>query len=363
MSAVKRDNQFIYGMKFIACLFVITIHAPFPGLFGGVIGCIAKFAVPFFFAVSGRYLLNGDNPDILSDAGGIRKRALRALRKLLKVTALVYVIYLSFSLLVHFLNGYTFIDWLSEKFNLFEARNFILFNSGRFIYDWSYTFDHMWYLFALIYVYALIYIFAPALRNLLKPLLVLLMGLLFFCELLQTYYPVRLFDISISTWYAVRNWLLVGIPFVLLGIWFGSYVSRKKMEADSSENGYFFDNFKNAAYISIILGIICSLAEQRLIGTKEVYFGSLFIVVGLLFLSETGFSERFPFSAPGKTASGNIYFYHVLILTLTDKACEYLNIYLWEWLRPCVIMTFSIILFYVLPGIISRKRDGKKIGE
>ena len=357
VSAKYKDNQFIYGMKFIACLFVITIHAPFPGLFGEIIGCIARFAVPFFFAVSGRYLLGDSDPDVISDADDIRRRTHRALIKLLRITGIVYCIYLSFSLLVHLFKGYSFIDWLSEKFNAFEAMNFVLFNSGRFVYDWSYTFDHMWYLFALIYVYVLIYIFARVLRSWLKPLVIILLGVLFFCELLQTYYPVRLFDISISTWYVVRNWLFIGIPFVLSGIWFGNFVSRKKRELGSNEARFFFDKLKKAAYIAIIVGIICSFVEHWLIDSKEVYLGSVFIVAGLLFLSETGFSEKFPFSEAGKIASGNIYFYHVLILTLIDMVCGYMNIQIWDGLRPCLIMTFSIILFYVLPRFLFWKKS------
>ncbi len=221
----KRDNLFLYAMKFVAALAVIIIHTRFPGKAGEAIDAIARFAVPFFFALSGRYLLRpGD-----TDASGIRKSTGRHLKGLCATTVIVYLGYTLFSLTYHLsIGGGTVASWFSSKYNLSEALCFVLFNSGRFVYDESFTFDHMWFLFALIYVYALIYIFAPVLRKWYKALIVILLFFLYFGEMLQTYYPIRPFGISISTWFVMRNWLFVGIPFVLLGILFADYFDGKR---------------------------------------------------------------------------------------------------------------------------------------
>ena len=82
------QNRFLYTVKLIACLAVITIHAKFPDPFGDYVAALARFAVPFFFAVSGRYLLSGADT-----SGEIRSRASRSLKKTLKITVIVYLIY------------------------------------------------------------------------------------------------------------------------------------------------------------------------------------------------------------------------------------------------------------------------------
>ncbi len=343
----NRDNKFIYALKFIACLFVITIHAPFPGLFGEVTGCIAKFAVPFFFAVSGRYLLKDGKGGVVIGTDLIRSNTRRSLLKLLKITGIVYVIYLLFSLILHFIYGHSFLYWLSEKFNLFEARNFFLFNSGQFIYDWTYVFDHLWYLFALIYVYILIYIFAPVLRSWYKALILILLGFLFFGELLQTYYPIRPFGISISTWYVLRNWLFVGMPFVLLGVLFGDKAPFQKVK---------IRKYRKFALIALFLGMIMSYAEFRIFGTREVYLGSVIMVTALLFLSEAVSVPDNILSNIGKRASGNIYFFHVLVIAVLDQLSQngIIPLYLGLW-KPLIVMAVTVLLFYGAPKLLGRK--------
>ena len=277
-----KDNRFLYAARLIACLAVITIHTRFPGYFGQVIDSLARFAVPYFFAVSGRFLLtSGDN-----STAYIRTRTSRALIRLLKATGLVYLVYLIFSLLVHLLNEVPISEWASSKFNLTELSILLLYNSGKFIYDGSYTFDHLWYLFALIYVYLLIMIFAKVLRKWYKGLIGILLFFLFFGEALQTYYPIRPFGINICTWYIMRNWLFVGIPFVLIGILFSDYI-RDKVDVLSSEKRSLWEQkTKRFATISLLAGVVLSAVEPLIYGKKEVFIGSLFIVISILFLSE-----------------------------------------------------------------------------
>ncbi len=313
----NKDNRFIYALKFIACLFVITIHARIPGMVGDLVMSMARFAVPFFFAVSGRFLLTTSDGGIITEVPEIRSKVSGSLKKLLKITGIVYLIHLIFSFTVNMISGTPAGEYFSSKFNLFELRNFILFNSGKFIYDASYTFDHMWYLFALIYVYALIYIFAPVMRKWYKGLIAILLFFLYFGELLQTYYPIRPFDISISTWYVMRNWLFVGIPFVLLGILFADRAYDVKQKGDDYAKEY-FARLKMPAIIGVVAGAALSFIEMNVIDSKEVYFGTLFIVVGLLVLSECVNYEGEVLSILGKRASSNFYFYHVLVIAFLE---------------------------------------------
>lgn len=344
-------NTFIYLVKFIASMGVIIGHTRFPGTFGFVWDAISRYICPFFFAISGRFLI----PYSMRNTEDIRKRVGKAIRKLLKTTGVVYLIYLVYSLLFHLKNGIGFGEWFTSKFNLSEARWFFLFNSGKFIYDGSYTFDHLWYLFALFYVFGLIYIFAPVLRKWYKFLVVILLAGLYFGELLQTFYPIRPFDISITTWYVLRNWLFEGMPFVLIGIWFSDYIG--KLKEDLSEDEYRIRSKKwiIPGFIGIIAGMVISSAEFLLLGKKECPFGALLMVLGILFLSETGIGGGKYLWKIGKEGSSNIYFYHVLVICLVDQLSYYGFLPdISMGLKPFVIMALCLLFIWFIPRTIKK---------
>ncbi len=352
-----KDNRFIYALKFIACIFVITIHARIPGTAGDIVFSAARFAVPFFFAVSGRYLLVSKEGAMITETADIRRRLSGSLSRLLKITAVVYSIHLLFSFVVSMIYKTPVSEYFSSKFNTGELINFLLFNSGRFIYDGTYVFDHLWYLFALIYVYVLIYIFAPYLRSWYKGLIVILLFFLYFGELLQTYYPIRPFDISISTWYVMRNWLFVGMPFVLIGILFADHVYEIRQKKDGFAGEYF--RKKSIPAITLIaLGLVMSAAEAFLIDFKEVYFGSLLIVVGVLFLSESVDYRGRVLYILGKRSSSNIYFYHVLVIAALDILSQNGIIPGYSMLQKPFIVFALCFVFFCIGPLWEERRKG-----
>ena len=347
-----KENKFLYAVRFIACLAVITIHTRFPGKFGQVMDALARFAVPYFFAVSGRYLLDSSN----DEPGYIRFRAIRALKRLLKVTGIVYLIHLVYSFIINvFRDQMAPLEWLTSKFNLTELSNFILYNSGRFIYDGSYTFDHMWFLFALIYVYLLICIFAKVLRKWYKGLIAILLFFLYLGMLLQTYYPIRPFGINICTWYVMRNWLFVGIPFVLIGVLFSDYIrSKVDILADADKKSW-QKSTRLKALAGLIAGVVLTAVEIEIYGNKEVHFGSLMIVVSLLFLSECDMPLGSFAWKSGRRASSNIYYYHVLLIAVIDLCSQKGLIHTPAmWFKPLLVMAICVILFYLLPVITEK---------
>ena len=346
-------NTFIYLVKFIASLFVISLHAEFPGTFGLCFNAAARFAVPFFFAVSGRYLI----PSNVRSASDIRKRVSGSLKKIIKVTLIVYFVYLLYSVFYHLvIANVKPEEWLTSKFNLNEAKVFFLFNTGKCIFDGSVIYDHLWYLFAIIYVYVIIIIFAKVLRKWYKGLVIGLLGLLFFGELLQTYYPVKVFDISIKTWYVFRNWLFMGIPFVLMGIWFSDYIADLKDKLSREEYRIKTGKWVLPSVIAIICGTICSIVEFLIFDEKECPLGALFVVLGLLFLSETGISGGKYLWKIGKEASPNIYFYHVLLMSVVDQILFHLGSDgIPVVIRPVVIMVLSVITMYFIPNTIKKR--------
>ncbi len=353
-------NTFIYLVKFLASMSVITIHTRFPGTIGIMIDAISRCACPFFFAVSGRFLI----PYTMRETADIRKRVSHSLNKILKTTGMVYTIYLVYSIIFHLKNEISLKEWFTSKFNLSEARWFFLFNSGKFIYDGSYTFDHMWYLFALIYVLFLIYIFAPVLRKWYKALVVILLGGLYFGEILQTYYPIRPFDISITTWYVLRNWLFVGLPFMLIGIWFSDYVGALKEKLGEDGFADYSRKWRIPAAVLLVIGMLSSCAEFMILGKKECPFGSLLMVLGILFLSEAGINGGKYLWKIGKEGSANIYYFHVLMISLVDQLSYYGVLPdISMAAKPIVIMMFCLIFIWFIPKVISQNLLNKSITE
>ena len=52
---VKKYNYCLDFIKGIACIFVVFFHCSFPGIMGMSIAAVGRFAVPFFFMVSGYF--------------------------------------------------------------------------------------------------------------------------------------------------------------------------------------------------------------------------------------------------------------------------------------------------------------------
>lgn len=79
MTMKLQRNQTLECCRILAAVFVVFLHVPFPGTVGKTVNCLARFAVPLFFAISGwfsygaegRKLLRRMGRILLLEAGGI----------------------------------------------------------------------------------------------------------------------------------------------------------------------------------------------------------------------------------------------------------------------------------------------------
>lgn len=344
-----RENRTLQASRIFAAAAVLFIHCGFPGIFGDLVRVLARFAVPLFFCISGRYFLPvHDNAQDLTPSV-IRRQALRRLKNLLRILIPVYIVYTLFSLFTRLSAGETIPAWAADRFSRGEWFTFFVFQSGKVVYDYTYTFDHLWYLFAEIYIYILLFVLAPVVLKTFRFFTVLLMLGLYFGILLQIVYPIRPFDISIRTWYVLRNWLLMGLPFTGLGIWSRRGFPGKLRFASL-----------HAGIALIIAGVILSLAEWKIIEDREIYLGSLLVVLGILALADA--EEDHPRKSSdrkhavwdllvfaGRELSGNVYFWHVLLFAVLIRFTFPLEVYdLWLWIRPPVLLILSLCLAWVL---------------
>ena len=338
-AAPHAENRTLQAAKAVAAFMVVFIHCPFPGRFGETVSALARFAVPLFFAVSGRFLFRSGIPDPAGIRRIVRKRIVRAAG----VTAIVWLAYTLYSLLYRITRGgETISAWFSDKFNPGEFFTFFMFNSGKVVYDYSYTFDQMWYLFVWLYVLILLFILAPLVKLLYRPMTVILLSGLFFGLLLQAYYPIRPFDISIRTWYMLRNWLLFGLPFVGLGIW----------SADPP-----FHLSEKTGIIMIPAGAFITIAEYLHYGSKEFYLGSLVILIGILALADaediSGHSVTpGPLVFAGRELSAGIYYWHIMLLALISMAAVPIqDSSVWQIAKPIAVIAVSFCFSLILKRI------------
>ena len=192
-----QKNNTLELLKLFASYMVVFIHIPFVGKAGVATDALARFAVPFFFFVSGYYSYQISCEKI--------KKRIQNILSLLIISTISYTAFEIIRLLkydreglVTFFNNYTDLSAYTELL----------------IFNVPVNFGHLWYLLAIFYVYIIFYfvtlsrvkekvIFTVSLPLLLLPLL---LGEGF--ALFGTVLPLPL----------VRNFATMGIPFFALGL-------------------------------------------------------------------------------------------------------------------------------------------------
>lgn len=188
---MKQRNYSIDILKFILAGFVVFLHTNFKG--HDAIQPFTRCAVPCFLMISGFLLYSGE--------GIGQERLIRNIKHILHIllwSTLLFFVYKEAWSIVH---GELFVPSLRQWFF------FIIFNENPFA-------GHLWYLGA--YLYVLLIMLIVDRHKLWRYMLwltpLLLMGDLVFGKyslLLGREFP----------FVYVRNFLFVGIPYFMLGIW------------------------------------------------------------------------------------------------------------------------------------------------
>lgn len=129
-------NTSIYLLKGFACMGVVFIHIPFPGLPGQIIVKAMAFAVPVFCMASGYYAYG-------RDAATIKRRLI----KIVKLFVIGFVLdFTCIALLA--VKEHTFMEWLHKNFNWFSPIKAVCFC----IIDFAIP---LWYLIGMAEIYIL----------------------------------------------------------------------------------------------------------------------------------------------------------------------------------------------------------------
>lgn len=294
MAVQKKQYELINALKIIAAFFVVGIHVHFPGDFGRAFIAVARFAVPFFFMVSGFFSCYDDKSVL--DA--------KYKRKISHVAVLFLggtLLYFLFNIAVAVVNS-DVKNYLSE---ILTAENFI----GFLLFNHTCVSDFLWFLPALIYVYAVFFLFEK--KGLTKKLYFLI-PVLFFAGVLIRELPEFIDGMPslFSKAYLCRNWLFVGLPFFMVGHYIR--VNEEKLTRKFSD-------------ISLALIMLVSTAEaviaDMLHVQKALYIGTFFAVAALfiLALKKEGKIKTGKIAYLGAEYSLYVYVFHIMVKNVSEK--------------------------------------------
>lgn len=253
----SQRNQSLELWKLIAAFFVVCIHCDFPGRMIIMLNAIARFAVPFFFAVSGFFSWHAKE-------ARLRKRII-SIAKLLVFSTVLYILFDIYC--CRYVHGTDVMQNFREKLPLRSLFSFLLLNVHPIA-------GHLWYLNTVLCCYLAFYFFtkwaegAPDYRPLYYiniPLFVIFLFLDSFCSSAHITVNSLLF----------RNALFFGFPMFTLGIFLREYSSK------------IFRLFPLTAcklWIAMAAGVFLALLQRYGTEKLELPIGMFIVMVAVLLL-------------------------------------------------------------------------------
>lgn len=258
-AVTARRNQSIECCRLIASIFIVFIHYPFPGTIGAAVECIARFAVPFFFAVSGYFAF-------WSGTEKLGKRLL-GIVKLNAVATGFYILWKT--VYVCLIQHQNWLQWFKSTLSLKNILAWILIQVNPFS-------SQLWYLSALIVCYIAVYVYTKRFQDngkICYKNLYRLGAVLLLIHLLMG--PVAsVFGIDIH-YKLYRNGYLFGLPMFILGLYLREHHKRIMSGCDWSDS---------KLCMIVMAGVCLTVLQRFTIGKDELPVGCLLIVTALILL-------------------------------------------------------------------------------
>lgn len=291
----KKQYNLLNALKIIAAFFVVAIHIHFPGDFGKGVIAVARFAVPFFFMVSGFFSFY-ENRAVLNE------KYKRKIKHLLLLFGTSLLLYFAYGVLGSIMNG-TLEGYLKSIFSVSSFFELFVFNHVRIM-------EALWFLPALIYVYLVFLAFEKTgiTKKLYFLIPVLFLAGTLFRECIEIFpeYPAIM-----SKAYLYRNFLFVGLPFFMLGHYIKANEEKLK------------NKFSNTLlFVLMIIGTAESVAVELLHTGKSVYIGT-FVAVFALFLFAVKNEEKYSavhLANAGAKYSLYVYILHIMVSNVFSVA-------------------------------------------
>lgn len=338
-TALKQErNQSVELCRLAAAALVVFIHAPLPDPLGGWVSCLARIAVPFFFAISGYFILGRDSTWI--------SRRLVNLLKLNMYTSIPYFLWKYWA----GWRGVGLLPFLRE--DVFPRGWFM----GWFLRHENPAAGHLWYLAAMVPCYLGLWLYEKFREGeSRKPLYLTGFFLLILHFLLSALLPAGGIPIPYPIY---RNGWLMGAPLFLLGMFLREYGQR------------IIGKFRLTTRKLLLLmaaGIGLSVLQWRSDGLVEMFLGTIPELVALVLL--LGAHPVLP-SFLGRLAprlgrvSTVVYVMHLLILELYEsyiQGAAEVRFPRWEsWLQPFLVLAASLAVGFFWEWVCRLWRERKK---
>lgn len=306
-------------IKAVASFMVVCIHYRFPTELNTYLLPLTRWAVPFFFAISG-YLLSTRKLD-----EEILKKSFNKVLITLFSAVFFYIIYI---VLYNYCNQLPF-----DYNNIIKFPRRILLNLG-----FSFLGIHLWYLEA--YLWVLLFLRIVIRLKIFNQLIYFIPILLCFCI---TYnYLTAFYSEILSAYYipntivVTRNFLFTGLPFFLLGHFLQIY--EQKLTLYRFSNGLLF----NILFVCFLINVL----EARFVGPTELelYISNIFqVILLMIFAIRLKSQSFFPIiERIGNRHSLNIYIYHIALMPIFYKGIDLIGWNILRYLNPFILFGATV---------------------
>lgn len=288
---------------------------------GGVLTAIARCAVPAYFAISGYF------------SKGAEKKQLEKGINFLRIFFVMNMVWFGIYTLISYSPYKELARWAKLDVNSKNILKCLLFGS-------AFGNEYLWYLHAIGMVYIVVFFASQIQLNKIIyrcfPYLVLLYWIMSEGTLLVIGKSVQPF--------LYRNWLIEGVGFYYMGKWMREQESQRKALSIGM----------------LIIGSIVTVAEYRICGRVEFYFGNLLMVYGMLALGKSVHLKDNILSMIGSKHSLHLYLYSPFVAFVFTL----LQMILFQTTRHQEVITVLVVLgttWLVMQGWFIRAIEKLKI--
>ncbi len=343
-------NSTLYFFQGIACILVVLIHIPFPGVVGTFFDSLARLAVPLFYMVSGYTLYRYIESDAYKTklAARIKKNAI--------VTVSVIFVYILIDIVKLLLQHGSFSEYL---LGIVEPSNIVLLLIVGIIPIGSAKV--LWFIYGLVYVYIVLYIARPKKKNIYRNAIISLVITTLFtaCKIIFTANPITFLGLNLSEYWIYGNWAIIGLTSVTIGMAIAKFINEYPEKVQSIRR-----MAPLLAIVSIVLNFVLCFYLDKKYGMYLSYTVFTLILDFLIFIVSTKdiISSKNPMAILGKDHSRNVYLWHPLFVSITNYAVIFLglnNSIIADWGQPFAVIIATIVFSIVMNiifGLIKRKK-------
>ena len=319
-------NQTLECFKLIASVFVVFIHIKFPDRFGELMTCLARFAVPLFFTISGYFSYQTKS-----------SRLVKRITHLLLLQLLGLVLFFGWNSFFLLWTGGDLPAFLRDSLPYtFRLSRWIVMSVDPY---WG----HLWFLAALALSYGILWGYLRFFEDksvTYQPLYLVSTVLMILQLTFGEFFTAAGMELPI---YAYRNAFFCGLPFLTLGIFLREYQDRIFRV---------FSLTSGKLVLAIIATMAFSAMEWHGIGTCEMYLGTVLAVPAMiLFAASHPTVSRHPvaeriISKLGSVSTG-VYLLHMAVLDFYSAFIRWrMELFLFDkepWFTPIFVALISII--------------------